>query len=191
IDRRRGRRRAGHRSCRSRRHRFSLLYNEPRRSRLRHLSSARAAARTTAPSPQRGEGWGEGVRMKKANPKTARRLRRQQTDAERVMWFRLRDRRLEGWKFRRQFPIDHYIVDFFCADAHLIIELDGGQHATQTETDEARTKVLEAMGYLGLRFWNNDVLQNVDGVLGEIITVLGEFLPNPLTLTLSPTGRGN
>jgi very-short-patch-repair endonuclease len=64
--------------------------------------------------------------MKKASPTTARRLRRQQTNAERLLWSRLRDRRLDGWKFRRQFPIDRFVVDFLCADAHLIIELDGG-----------------------------------------------------------------
>src|ERR1051326_527271 len=83
---------------------------------------------------------------------TARRLRRNQTDAERILWLRLRDRRLNGLKFRRQVPIDRYVVDFFCADARLIIELDGGQHATADETN--RTRVLEAMGYLVLRFWN-------------------------------------
>ena len=71
----------------------------------------------------------------KASPKTARRLRLDQTDAERVLWLRLRDRRLGGWKFRRQFPIDRFIVDFFCADAHLIVELDGGQHAIKSEAD--------------------------------------------------------
>jgi very-short-patch-repair endonuclease len=118
----------------------------------------------------------------KASPQTARRLRREQTDAERALWFRLRDRRLNGWKFRRQFPIDRYIVDFFCADAHLIIELDGGQHAVRTATDAQRTKVLEAMGYLVLRFWNSDVMQNLDGVLEEIIAVLespGSDSPQP------------
>jgi len=110
--------------------------------------------------------------MKKASPKTARRLRRQQTDAERLLWFRLRDRRLNGWKFRRQFPVDRYVVDFYCADAHLIVELDGGQHAVRTDADAARTKILEAMGYFVLRFWNTDVIRNVDGVLEEILTAL-------------------
>jgi very-short-patch-repair endonuclease len=71
----------------------------------------------------------------KASPKTARRLRRNQTDAERMLWLRLRGRRLDGWKFRRQFPIDRFVANFFCADAHLVIELDGGQHAVRTEAE--------------------------------------------------------
>ena len=129
--------------------------------------------------------------MTKASPKTARRLRRNQTDAERLLWFRLRDRRLAGWKFRRQFPIDRYIVDFFCADARLIIELDGGQHAVQTNADVARTKILEAMGCLVLRFWNNDVISNIEGVLEEVMAALERSSPEPPHPTLSPPGRGN
>jgi lysyl-tRNA synthetase class 2 len=120
--------------------------------------------------------------MRKAPVRTARRLRRQQTDAERLLWFRLRDRRLDGWKFRRQFRVDRYVGDFFCPDAHLSIELDGGQHAVQINADAARTKSLEAMGYLVLRFWNNDVIQNTEGVLEEIMTTLGRSpceLPHP------------
>jgi very-short-patch-repair endonuclease len=105
----------------------------------------------------------------------ARRLRTNQTDAERILWLRLRDRRLNGLKFRRQVPIDRYVVDFFCADAHLVIELDGGQHATADETN--RTKILEAMGYLLLRFWNNDVLENIEGVLEEILNALDRSDP--------------
>jgi very-short-patch-repair endonuclease len=105
----------------------------------------------------------------------ARRLRSNQTDAERILWLRLRDRRLNGLKFRRQVPIDRYVVDFFCADAHLVIEVDGGQHATADET--TRTKVLEAMGYLVVRFWNNDVHDNVDGVLESILSVLDRSEP--------------
>src|SRR5438105_12138479 len=96
---------------------------------------------------------------------TARRLRRDQTDAERVLWFRLRDRRLGGMKFRRQMPVDRYIVDFLCADARLVIEIDGGQHAERDESN--RKMILEAMGYLVLRFWNNEVLRNTDGVVEE------------------------
>ena len=105
----------------------------------------------------------------RGNVTVARRLRRDQTDAERMLWFRLRDRRFSGLKFRRQAPIDQYVVDFCCADAKLILELDGGQHATRTTEDLNRTKILEAMGYLVLRFWNHDVVQNVEGVLEEIL----------------------
>jgi very-short-patch-repair endonuclease len=115
----------------------------------------------------------------KASPKTAKRLRRNQTDAERMLWFRLRDRRLAGRKFRRQFPIDRFVVDFFCADAHLIIELDGGQHAGRTEFDAQRTKVLEAMGYLVLRYWNNEVMRNIDGVVEDIAAALERHRPEP------------
>jgi very-short-patch-repair endonuclease len=126
----------------------------------------------------------------KASSRTARRLRRNQTDAERILWFRLRDRRLDGWKFRRQFPIDRFVVDFFCADAHLIVELDGGQHAVQAAADAQRTKILEAMGYLVLRYWNNDVMQNIDGVVEDITTTLERHRSEPPHPTLSPTGRG-
>jgi lysyl-tRNA synthetase class 2 len=113
---------------------------------------------------------------------TARRLRRTQTDAERVLWFRLRDRRLNGWKFRRQVPIDRYVADFCCRDAHLIIELDGGQHAVATERDAKRTAVLETCGYHVMRFWNNDVLKNTDGVLeaiSEVLEQLSQSAPHP------------
>lgn len=110
---------------------------------------------------------------------TARRLRRDQTDAERKLWFRLRDRRLEGLKFRRQVTIASYIVDFCCESARLIVELDGGQHATQQEQDAKRTEALEARGYLVLRFWNNDVLQNMDGVLQSIVDTLRPVPPHP------------
>src|SRR4051794_28799022 len=92
---------------------------------------------------------------------TARKLRRHQTDAERTLWFRLRDRRLAGLKFRRQMPIDPYVVDFCCEAARVIVEVDGGQHARRTAEDEVRTAALEARGYLVLRFWNNEVLQNL------------------------------
>lgn len=111
--------------------------------------------------------------------KAARRLRRDQTDAERTLWFRLRDRRLRGLKFRRQMPIDRHVVDFCCEDARLIIELDGGQHAERSKADAARTAALEARGYLVLRFWNNDVLQNLDGVLESIVETLTPRPPHP------------
>src|ERR1041385_1765336 len=117
---------------------------------------------------------------------TARRLRRDQTDAERKLWFRLRDRRLAGLKFRRQMPIDRYVADFCCESARLIVELDGGQHVDRTAADAERT--LEAHGYLVLRFWNNDVLQNIDGVLQTIVDTASTEPPHPNPL---PAGRGN
>lgn len=116
---------------------------------------------------------------------TARRLRRDQTDAERALWFRLRDRRLEGLKLRRQMPLDGFVVDFCCEAMRLVVEIDGGQHAEVTVRDNERTKALEAMGYLVLRFWNNDVLQNADGVVASILDTLNKLPsdpphPNPL-----------
>src|SRR5262249_3526781 len=113
------------------------------------------------------------------NTTTARRLRQHQTDAEGILWFRLRGRRLAGWKFKRQVPIDRFIVDFVCADAKVIVELDGSQHAVRTRQDEERTKTLEAMGYLALRFWNNDVMSNPDGVLEEILNPPNQQPPDP------------
>jgi very-short-patch-repair endonuclease len=113
------------------------------------------------------------------NADLAKRLRRNQSDAERVLWLRLRNRRLNGLKFKRQMPIDRYIADFGCSEARLIIELDGGQHAIRAAEDQARTRVFEDMGYLVLRFWNNDVLQNTDGVLEEILNTLEQHRPEP------------
>jgi very-short-patch-repair endonuclease len=117
----------------------------------------------------------------------ARRLRRDQTDAERVLWFRLRDRRLNGLKFKRQVPIDKYVVVFLCTEARLIIELDGGQHAVRDETN--RTAILESMGYLVLRFWNNDVLKNIDGVLEEILNAANRHPQEPPHPDPLPSGE--
>ena len=119
----------------------------------------------------------------------ARRLRRDQTDAERVLWFRLRDRRLGGWKFRRQGPIDRYVVDFVCVDGRLVVELDGGQHGERIQQDAARTEVLQAMGYLVLRFWNNDVLENTDGVVETILDTLNQSRSVPPHPDPLPSGE--
>ena len=97
----------------------------------------------------------------------ARKLRRDQTDAEKLLWSRLRSRQLEDAKFVRQFPIGPYVADFACRSLMLVIELDGGQHA-DNPADAARTKIIESFGYRLIRFWNNDVLSNPDGVL-EVI----------------------
>lgn len=100
----------------------------------------------------------------------AKNLRKESTDVERLLWSRLRAGRFEGLKFRRQHPIGKYIVDFVCLERTLIIELDGGQHDLPGEIrkDKERTSWLEKEGYAVLRFWNNDVLTNMDGVL-EVI----------------------
>ena len=100
----------------------------------------------------------------------ARILRHKQTDAERKLWSILRSRQFESSKFRRQEPIGKYIVDFVSLERELIIEVDGGQHNQQSEmeNDETRTKWLERKGFRVIRFWNNDVLQNIDGVAYKI-----------------------
>ena len=82
-------------------------------------------------------------------------------------------------KFRRQMPIKAYVVDFCCESARLIVELDGGQHAEHGSQDAKRTADLEAFGYLVLRFWNNDVLKNIDGVVEAIVATVSQFPPHP------------
>ncbi len=95
----------------------------------------------------------------------ARKLRSTPTDAEARLWLRLRRQQLDGFRFRRQQPMGRYVVDFFCPEAKLIIEVHGGQHWNETPT---RTRWLEARGYRVIRFWNNDVLGNIDGVVARI-----------------------
>ncbi|HEX5599963.1 MAG TPA: endonuclease domain-containing protein [Hyphomicrobiaceae bacterium] len=105
----------------------------------------------------------------------ARQLRARQTDVERKLWFLLRDRRLNGAKFRRQVPIGNYFVDFVCQEAKLIVEVDGSQHSDQVAYDCARTEWLRSVGYRVLRIWNNDLTENEEGVLTAI---LNELDPN-------------
>jgi len=101
----------------------------------------------------------------------ARRLRQSSTDAERRMWSALRDRRLFRYKFRRQHPIGPYIVDFVCTKHALVMEIDGGQHADNA-ADSRRTAWLESRGWRVVRFWNNDVLTNTNGVIEIILGAL-------------------
>ena len=98
----------------------------------------------------------------------ARSLRTHSTAAEKRLWERLRARRLDGLKFKRQVPIGEYIADFVWSDAKLIVDLDGGHHAEQAQADAERTRNLEAAGFLVLRFWNNDIMARVEHVLAEI-----------------------
>jgi len=105
----------------------------------------------------------------------ARQLRHEETDAERKLWTQLRAKRFEPIKFRRQFPIGDFIVDFCCKDHKLVIELDGGQHNEPAgiAKDARRTAELERRGYRVMRFWNNEVLKNIDGVVEMIFETLG------------------
>ena len=102
----------------------------------------------------------------------ARELRANLTDAEQRVWHLLRDRHFLGYKFRRQHPMGNYILDFYCAEANLAIELDGGQHLENAAYDLQRTTVLQRDGMQVLRFWNNDVLNQTEAVLTQIATVL-------------------
>ena len=108
--------------------------------------------------------------------KKARVLRNAATDAEQRLWQHLRGRRLQGLKFRRQYPIAGYIADFACIEAKLVIEVDGGQHVEQAAHDAERTRKLQINGYRVLRFWDNDVLLRTDAVLDEILLHLNSHV---------------
>lgn len=98
----------------------------------------------------------------------ARSLRKNQTDAEQIIWLQLRAKRFLNYKFRRQFPIEPYIVDFICLDLKLIVELDGSQHIAQQTADLERTDFLNNRGFKVIRFWNNDVFNNLEAVLESL-----------------------
>jgi very-short-patch-repair endonuclease len=108
----------------------------------------------------------------------AKNLRKSSTDAERLMWNHLRMKQMEGLKFRRQQPIDSYIVDFVCFENRLIIEVDGGQHASERGKDIERDNHLTKNGFRVLRFWNNEVFTNIEGVL-EVVRANCLNSPSP------------
>ncbi|HYG91676.1 MAG TPA: endonuclease domain-containing protein [Azospirillum sp.] len=110
----------------------------------------------------------------------ARELRTQPTDAERKLWRMLRGSQLGGWRFRRQHPIPPYIADFACLEAKLVVEADGGQHA-DSAYDDVRDRHLRSLGWRVLRFWNNEVLSNPEGVAQMILAALSnaDHLPPP------------
>ena len=101
-------------------------------------------------------------------PKLQRRLRNAPTDAEHRLWQRLRGRQIEACKFRRQHPYADFILDFVCLERQTVVELDGSQHADAGTSDAERTLALEAAGFRVLRFWNNEVFENIEGVLEAI-----------------------
>ena len=98
----------------------------------------------------------------------ARRLRRDQTEAERRLWSRLRGHQVDGVQFRRQQPLGPYIVDFVCLSHRVVVELDGSQHADQEAYDDERTKWLKEQGFRVMRFWNDIALRETDGVIAAI-----------------------
>jgi very-short-patch-repair endonuclease len=119
----------------------------------------------------------------------ARDLRRNMTEAERALWYGLRRGQL-GWRFRRQHPIPPYIVDFACLEAKLVVEADGGQHASASE-HERRDEELRRQGWRVLRLWNNDILQNRAGALQTIAAALGPApRPDPTPTHSLPRSRG-
>jgi len=127
------------------------------------------------------------MEWKKKPTKRAKRLRRDSTNVERKLWRCLRDRGVDGAKFRRQHPIGRYVVDFACVEAGLVVELDGGQHAERQGYDADRTIYLESQGFQVIRFWNNEVLENLEGVKTTIELALKQPSPRP-----SPaSGRGS
>jgi very-short-patch-repair endonuclease len=160
----------------------------------------RSPSGTAEPSPLAGEGGerrsrspGEGAspspKVKRQRPATGlsnaelrshertantRQLRNVMTDAERKLWSLLRNRKLLGCKFRRQFPVGRYVVDYICLETRLIIEADGGQHADSTH-DLERDAWLQAQGFRILRLWNSDILANPEGVLARIFAILSKI----------------
>jgi very-short-patch-repair endonuclease len=133
-----------------------------------------------SPSPLAGEGLGRGNGVRPPRQqllKRARSMRSAPTDAEHRLWQILRAKRLAGFKFKRQVRIDSFIVDFVCLNRRLIIEADGGHHGE--ENDTARDAYLNAQGFRILRFWNNDIFNNEEGVIESILAALSAPLPNP------------
>jgi len=120
---------------------------------------------------------GETTRLKATTKLHSRSLRREMTDAEKLLWRHLRMKQLGGYKFRRQHPLGNYIVDFVCLEAVLVVEVDGGQHAESAESDAIRTQWLEAQGLYVIRFWNNEVLNNIEGVKLAIWNYLSKLQP--------------
>ena len=103
----------------------------------------------------------------------ARNMRKEPTDAEAVLWNILRDKKLEGMRFRRQHPIENYIVDFICLEERLIVEVDGSQHA-ENAYDEKRDVNLQELGFTVLRFWNDEIIKNSDDMAQMILTKAGK-----------------
>jgi len=148
-----------------------------------------------SPSPLAGEGGPHSAQPNgrvRGHPsheelqRRAKEMRRNPTPAERRLWSMLRDRRMPVFKFKRQFVIEPYIVDFVCFERRLIIEADGGQHA-ESEHDKRRDAFLRSQGFNVLRFWNNDVLENAGGVFEAIFAELTSPHPPKLSAWVPPS----
>jgi len=120
----------------------------------------------------------------------ARQLRKSMTDAEQALWARLRRRQMHGHKFRRQHPLGGYIVDYVCLDEKLVVEVDGGQHDEQRDQDAQRTRYLEQRGFRVIRFWNHQVLGELDAVTEAITEALGPPPATPTARRPPPAGGG-
>jgi very-short-patch-repair endonuclease len=122
------------------------------------------------------------MQRRAVRPDRARRLRATPTAAELRLWRHLRQKQLEGFRFRRQVPIGPYIADFACIERSLIIEVDGGQHSWNEAADDRRTEWLNAHGWQVVRYWNNEVMENIEGVLTHLVGVLcaGGEVPHPV-----------
>lgn len=140
------------------------------------MNSHRQGEVLTSPSPLVGEGRGEGASLLN----NAKKLRANMTDAEQALWYQLRAKRFENYKFRRQVPMEKYIADFVCFEPKLIIEVDGGQHAEHAAYDLKRDAFFKNQGFQVLRLWNNEVLGNMEGVLTVVLECLDTPLPQPL-----------
>jgi len=136
--------------------------------------AASAAEQILCSPPPNPPHEGEGLKRLALAPDAinrARRLRRNMTDAERGLWRALRES-LPFYHWRKQVPLGPYFADFASHSAKLIIEVDGGQHATETAYDAKRTAFLQGQGFRVLRFWNNDILSNIDGVVQMVAQAL-------------------
>ena len=151
---------------------------------LREKGATTSVGTCSSPSPLRERA---GVRAK-ITKQLSKNLRQNQTKAEVRIWRWLKNRALAGFKFRRQCPIGRYIVDFVCLEKMLVIEIDGGQHAEHVKKDSRRTEYLKSRGFKVIRFWNNQVLGDMDSVLGVIQATL---INSPSSPALLPEGEGS
>ena len=121
----------------------------------------------------------------------ARKMRKEPSGPEAKLWYFMKGKNLGGFRFRRQHPIDRFIVDFYCHETKLVVELDGNSHAEQREYDAIRTAWLESKGYTVIRFWNNQVVQDTESVLQLILAKCEELSDEPRPSPSPSRGEGN